>query len=91
VPETGDDGIAAAQVLLQLLISKRQGAGLDYRQVGVPRDLMRELSPRSHDGANANAAAQELLQRVPACPPGAPDEKDGLLPGHLCVSSSPDP
>ena len=86
VTETGDDGIAAAKVPLQLLIAKRQQAGLDHRQVGVPRDVGRELPARSHDGANADAALQELLQHAPARASGAANEKNGLLRGHVYVS-----
>jgi hypothetical protein len=85
VTETGDDGIAAAQVLLQLLIAKRQQAGLDNLEVGAGRDAGRELPARSYDDANVDAAIHELLQYTPACASGAANEKNGLLRSHVYV------
>jgi len=41
VTKTGDDGVAAAQMLLQLPVCERQQAGLNDGQVGVARDLRR--------------------------------------------------
>ena len=87
VPEAGDDGVAAEQVPLQLVVPERQQARLDEGEVGIAGDICRELPARPDDGANPDAAAQELLQHAPTGAACAADQEHRLLRGHADASS----
>ena len=84
--EARDDGIAATEVALQVLVVQRQQVGLDHREVGVLGGARREPLRRPDHGADVDAAAQKLLQDAPSGAPGAADEKNGLLRRHGFVS-----
>jgi hypothetical protein len=76
--EARDDGIAAPNVVLEVFIAERQQVGLDQHQVGVIRRARRELVAGSHNEADAEAAAQKLLQDALARASGPANEKNGL-------------
>jgi hypothetical protein len=77
VAEAREDGLAAAHVALQVLVAERQQVRLDDGQVRVARSACREPPGGSHDDANADTPAQELLQKAAARASRAADEKDG--------------
>ena len=71
VPETTDDNIAVANVGQDLFVAQGQQVGVHHREVRISDNACGDLLRGTHDSADADAAAQELLENPAAGTPGA--------------------